>query len=123
MFLCELLEWPVFIVCHGDTINFVLFCLTGLRENRRHPATYLVHGAKALNNAFRGWTRKEVSKSYSITLLFTFSYIILSSLHFLFLPLGFFPSVNNWSLPHSRAGVSTTQSSPPGVFSLCPVHH
>lgn len=32
----------------------------GLRENRRHPATYLVHGAKALNNAFRGWTRKEV---------------------------------------------------------------
>lgn len=38
----------------------VLFCLGGLRENRRHPATYLVHGAKALNNAFRGWTRKEV---------------------------------------------------------------
>uniref|UniRef100_A0A8C1XAY3 PHD finger protein 8 n=1 Tax=Cyprinus carpio TaxID=7962 RepID=A0A8C1XAY3_CYPCA len=28
-------------------------------ENRRHPATYLVHGAKALNNAFRSWTRKE----------------------------------------------------------------
>uniref|UniRef100_A0A4W5KJM4 PHD finger protein 8 n=1 Tax=Hucho hucho TaxID=62062 RepID=A0A4W5KJM4_9TELE len=24
-----------------------------------HPATYLVHGAKALNNAFRTWTRKE----------------------------------------------------------------
>lgn len=38
----------------------VLFCPGGLRENRRHPATYLVHGAKALNNAFRGWTRKEV---------------------------------------------------------------
>ena len=32
----------------------------GLRENRRHPASYLVHGAKSLNNAFRGWTRKEV---------------------------------------------------------------
>uniref|UniRef100_A0A3B4BKY3 JmjC domain-containing protein n=1 Tax=Periophthalmus magnuspinnatus TaxID=409849 RepID=A0A3B4BKY3_9GOBI len=30
-----------------------------LRENRRHPASYLVHGAKALNNAFRSWTRKE----------------------------------------------------------------
>uniref|UniRef100_A0A673IUK6 Histone lysine demethylase PHF8-like n=1 Tax=Sinocyclocheilus rhinocerous TaxID=307959 RepID=A0A673IUK6_9TELE len=28
-------------------------------KNRRHPATYLVHGAKALNNAFRSWTRKE----------------------------------------------------------------
>lgn len=38
----------------------MLSCLIGLRENRRHPATYLVHGAKALNNAFRGWTRKEV---------------------------------------------------------------
>lgn len=37
-----------------------LFCLKGLRENRRHPAAYLVHGAKALNNAFRSWTRKEV---------------------------------------------------------------
>uniref|UniRef100_A0A8C9U0Y1 PHD finger protein 8 n=1 Tax=Scleropages formosus TaxID=113540 RepID=A0A8C9U0Y1_SCLFO len=24
-----------------------------------HPANYLVHGAKALNNAFRSWTRKE----------------------------------------------------------------
>lgn len=41
------------------------FCLTGLRENRRHPASYLVHGAKALNNAFRGWTRKEVGRVLS----------------------------------------------------------
>ncbi|XP_065509370.1 LOW QUALITY PROTEIN: histone lysine demethylase PHF8 [Caloenas nicobarica] len=32
----------------------------GLRENRRHPAAYLVHGAKALAAAFRAWTRKEV---------------------------------------------------------------
>ncbi|XP_060108492.1 histone lysine demethylase PHF8 [Heteronotia binoei] len=31
----------------------------GLRENRRHPAVYLVHGAKALNTAFRSWTKKE----------------------------------------------------------------
>lgn len=54
---------------HCAIINLVLFCLTGLRENRRHPATYLVHGAKALNNAFRTWTRKEV-KPY--LLLFTF---------------------------------------------------
>lgn len=47
----------------SDVIFIVIdcaICLGGLRENRRHPATYLVHGAKALNNAFRGWTRKEV---------------------------------------------------------------
>lgn len=55
-------QWPVLAVCHLDIINRVLLCLAGLRENRRHPATYLVHGAKALNNAFRTWTRKEVSK-------------------------------------------------------------
>lgn len=36
-------------------------CDVGLRENRRHPASYLVNGAKALNNAFRSWTRKEVT--------------------------------------------------------------
>lgn len=46
-------------VCYSDIGN-IIFCLSGLRENRRHPAAYLVHGAKALNNAFRGWTRKEV---------------------------------------------------------------
>lgn len=39
----------------------MLVYIAGLRENRRHPATYLVHGAKALNNAFRTWTRKEVA--------------------------------------------------------------
>lgn len=49
-----------FTVFRFDVINPVLLCLAGLRENRRHPATYLVHGAKALNNAFRTWTRKEV---------------------------------------------------------------
>uniref|UniRef100_A0A8C5K6N8 PHD finger protein 8 n=1 Tax=Jaculus jaculus TaxID=51337 RepID=A0A8C5K6N8_JACJA len=35
------------------------FFLLGLRENRRHPASYLVHGGKALNLAFRAWTRKD----------------------------------------------------------------
>lgn len=48
------------VACYFLLLLTVLFCLGGLRENRRHPATYLVHGAKALNNAFRGWTRKEV---------------------------------------------------------------
>lgn len=60
MFLFELLGWSVFAVNNCCIANFVVFGLTGLRENRRHPATYLVHGAKALNNAFRSWTRKEV---------------------------------------------------------------
>lgn len=54
----------------------LLFCLTGLRENRRHPAAYLVHGAKALNNAFRGWTRKEV--------VFFIQFIILSSYYLVY---------------------------------------
>lgn len=41
--------------------SYVALCsYVGLRENRRHPASYLVNGAKALNNAFRSWTRKEV---------------------------------------------------------------
>lgn len=40
--------------------SYVAVCYVGLRENRRHPASYLVNGAKALNNAFRSWTRKEV---------------------------------------------------------------
>ena len=57
----------MFVAKFGDVINLVLFYFTGLRENRRHPATYLVHGAKALNNAFRTWTRKEVG-----TILFSY---------------------------------------------------
>uniref|UniRef100_A0A8C4YRT8 PHD finger protein 8 n=1 Tax=Gopherus evgoodei TaxID=1825980 RepID=A0A8C4YRT8_9SAUR len=32
--------------------------------NRRHPAAYLVHGAKALNTAFRAWTRREVLEEH-----------------------------------------------------------
>uniref|UniRef100_A0A8C6NMQ8 PHD finger protein 8 n=1 Tax=Nothobranchius furzeri TaxID=105023 RepID=A0A8C6NMQ8_NOTFU len=35
-------------------------------EDFLHPASYLVHGAKALNNAFRGWTRKEVKLFFYI---------------------------------------------------------
>lgn len=64
-------EQPLFIICFCNIVNFVLFCFPGLRENRRHPATYLVHGAKALNNAFRGWTRKEVGKMSFSYLIFT----------------------------------------------------
>uniref|UniRef100_A0A8C9TM21 PHD finger protein 8 n=1 Tax=Scleropages formosus TaxID=113540 RepID=A0A8C9TM21_SCLFO len=33
--------------------------LDTFRGETRHPATYLVQGAKALSNAFRSWTRKE----------------------------------------------------------------
>ncbi len=88
MSLFELLAWLVFTVCHCDIINLVVFCLTGLRENRRHPATYLVHGAKALNNAFRGWTRKEVGK---ILFNYFILYISLSSLPSLFHYLVYFP--------------------------------
>uniref|UniRef100_A0A672ZBB9 PHD finger protein 8 n=1 Tax=Sphaeramia orbicularis TaxID=375764 RepID=A0A672ZBB9_9TELE len=36
------------------------------KENRRHPASYLVHGAKALNNAFRSWTRKEALAEHEV---------------------------------------------------------
>ena len=36
------------------------FFPSGLRENRRPPAAYLVQGAKALTAAFRAWTRREV---------------------------------------------------------------
>lgn len=82
MSLCEQLECPVFTLCYCDIINVVLFCLKGLRENRRHPATYLVHGAKALNNAFRSWTRKEVGRILFKYFIFTFLHIILSSLPF-----------------------------------------
>lgn len=54
-------------------------CYVGLRENRRHPASYLVNGAKALNNAFRSWTRKEVT-SYNLIYLkvsnYCYAYIV-----------------------------------------------
>ncbi|KAJ0064173.1 hypothetical protein NL108_001474, partial [Boleophthalmus pectinirostris] len=56
---CSSLFMFIFVAsCYHQNIFFYGKCL-GLRENRRHPASYLVHGAKALNNAFRSWTRKE----------------------------------------------------------------
>lgn len=70
MFVCLFVN-SLSCLCLLFVLNFVLFCFPGLRENRRHPATYLVHGAKALNNAFRGWTRKEVGKMSFSYLIFT----------------------------------------------------
>lgn len=70
----------------------MLLYLTGLRENRRHPATYLVHGAKALNNAFRGWTRKEVGKIVFDYFIFTF---LCSTLFLLCFIRGLFTSLTN----------------------------
>uniref|UniRef100_A0A673IUS2 Histone lysine demethylase PHF8-like n=1 Tax=Sinocyclocheilus rhinocerous TaxID=307959 RepID=A0A673IUS2_9TELE len=57
----ELFRFPNFETVCWYVGKHLLDTFRGLRENRRHPATYLVHGAKALNNAFRSWTRKEVS--------------------------------------------------------------
>lgn len=70
----------------------VLFCLTGLRENRRHPAAYLVHGAKALNNAFRSWTRKEVRPNFIQFIILSIYYLVywwIKYLIFFFINLGF----------------------------------
>uniref|UniRef100_A0A672IPC3 PHD finger protein 8 n=1 Tax=Salarias fasciatus TaxID=181472 RepID=A0A672IPC3_SALFA len=55
----DLFRFPNFETVCWYVGKHLLDTFRGLRENRRHPATYLVHGAKALNNAFRGWTRKE----------------------------------------------------------------
>uniref|UniRef100_A0A672KXS1 Histone lysine demethylase PHF8 n=1 Tax=Sinocyclocheilus grahami TaxID=75366 RepID=A0A672KXS1_SINGR len=55
----ELFRFPNFETVCWYVGKHLLDTFRGLRENRRHPATYLVHGAKALNNAFRSWTRKE----------------------------------------------------------------
>lgn len=73
-FLILMLGTPCLVLwgegfCLVDDIEYVLFCLPGLRENRRHPAAYLVHGAKALNNAFRGWTRKEVGQNVILSII------------------------------------------------------
>uniref|UniRef100_A0A8C2CQD5 PHD finger protein 8 n=1 Tax=Cyprinus carpio TaxID=7962 RepID=A0A8C2CQD5_CYPCA len=56
----DLFRFPNFETVCWYVGKHLLDTFRGLRENRRHPATYLVHGAKALNNAFRSWTRKEV---------------------------------------------------------------
>uniref|UniRef100_A0AAQ5ZII3 [Histone H3]-dimethyl-L-lysine(36) demethylase n=1 Tax=Amphiprion ocellaris TaxID=80972 RepID=A0AAQ5ZII3_AMPOC len=55
----DLFKFPNFETVCWYVGKHLLDTFRGLRENRRHPATYLVHGAKALNNAFRTWTRKE----------------------------------------------------------------
>ncbi|KAF3860411.1 hypothetical protein F7725_000666 [Dissostichus mawsoni] len=67
----DLFRFPNFETVCWYVGKHLLDTFRGLRENRRHPATYLVHGAKALNNAFRGWTRKEVGKILSHLNLFT----------------------------------------------------
>lgn len=76
-----------------DIVILLALCyfLTGLRENRRHPATYLVHGAKALNNAFRSWTRKEVGQILFGCFIFPLLYLILSSVRYLFHYLVYIP--------------------------------
>ncbi|XP_066566238.1 histone lysine demethylase PHF8 isoform X2 [Amia ocellicauda] len=55
----DLFKFPNFETVCWYVGKHLLDTFRGLRENRRHPAAYLVHGAKALNNAFRTWTRKE----------------------------------------------------------------
>ncbi|XP_023693280.2 histone lysine demethylase PHF8 [Paramormyrops kingsleyae] len=55
----DLFRFPNFETVCWYVGKHLLDTLRGLRENRRPPASYLVHGAKALNNAFRSWTRKE----------------------------------------------------------------
>uniref|UniRef100_A0AAR2M000 PHD finger protein 8 n=1 Tax=Pygocentrus nattereri TaxID=42514 RepID=A0AAR2M000_PYGNA len=55
----DLFKFPNFETVCWYVGKHLLDTFRGLRENRRHPASYLVNGAKALNNAFRSWTRKE----------------------------------------------------------------
>uniref|UniRef100_A0A8D2ZID7 Histone lysine demethylase PHF8 n=1 Tax=Scophthalmus maximus TaxID=52904 RepID=A0A8D2ZID7_SCOMX len=62
----DLFRFPNFETVCWYVGKHLLDTFRGLRENRRHPATYLVHGAKALNNAFRGWTRKEALADHEV---------------------------------------------------------
>ncbi|XP_061034315.1 histone lysine demethylase PHF8 isoform X2 [Eubalaena glacialis] len=55
----DLFKFPNFETICWYVGKHILDIFRGLRENRRHPASYLVHGGKALNLAFRAWTRKE----------------------------------------------------------------
>uniref|UniRef100_A0A8D0HKP6 Jumonji helical domain-containing protein n=1 Tax=Sphenodon punctatus TaxID=8508 RepID=A0A8D0HKP6_SPHPU len=55
----DLFRFPNFETICWYVGKHLLDIFRGLRENRRHPAAYLVHGAKALNAAFRSWTKKE----------------------------------------------------------------
>ncbi|XP_074927395.1 histone lysine demethylase PHF8 [Chelonoidis abingdonii] len=60
----DLFRFPNFETICWYVGKHLLDIFRGLRENRRHPATYLVHGAKALNTAFRAWTRREVLEEH-----------------------------------------------------------
>uniref|UniRef100_A0A8C9YET0 PHD finger protein 8 n=1 Tax=Sander lucioperca TaxID=283035 RepID=A0A8C9YET0_SANLU len=62
----DLFSFPNFETVCWYVGKHLLDTFRGLRENRRHPATYLVHGAKALNNAFRSWTRKEALADHEV---------------------------------------------------------
>ncbi|KAG7283815.1 hypothetical protein CRUP_034002 [Coryphaenoides rupestris] len=62
----DLFRFPNFETVCWYVGKHLLDTFRGLRENRRHPATYLVHGAKALNNAFRTWTRKEALADHEV---------------------------------------------------------
>uniref|UniRef100_A0A665VYH8 Histone lysine demethylase PHF8 n=1 Tax=Echeneis naucrates TaxID=173247 RepID=A0A665VYH8_ECHNA len=62
----DLFRFPNFETVCWYVGKHLLDTFRGLRENRRHPATYLVHGAKALNNAFRTWTRKEALAEHEV---------------------------------------------------------
>uniref|UniRef100_A0A8C2WQY5 PHD finger protein 8 n=1 Tax=Cyclopterus lumpus TaxID=8103 RepID=A0A8C2WQY5_CYCLU len=62
----DLFRFPNFETVCWYVGKHLLDTFRGLRENRRHPATYLVHGAKALNNAFRIWTRKEALADHEV---------------------------------------------------------
>ncbi|XP_030160569.1 histone lysine demethylase PHF8 isoform X2 [Lynx canadensis] len=55
----DLFKFPNFETICWYVGKHILDIFRGLRENRRHPASYLVHGGKALNLAFRAWTKKE----------------------------------------------------------------
>ncbi|XP_006875315.1 PREDICTED: histone lysine demethylase PHF8-like isoform X2 [Chrysochloris asiatica] len=55
----DLFKFPNFETICWYVGKHILDIFRGLRENRRHPASYLVHGGKALNLAFKAWTRKE----------------------------------------------------------------
>uniref|UniRef100_A0A674PEA2 PHD finger protein 8 n=1 Tax=Takifugu rubripes TaxID=31033 RepID=A0A674PEA2_TAKRU len=62
----DLFRFPNFETVCWYVGKHLLDTFRGLRENRRHPAAYLVHGAKALNNAFRSWTRKEALGEHEV---------------------------------------------------------
>uniref|UniRef100_UPI00398F2E14 histone lysine demethylase PHF8-like n=1 Tax=Pristiophorus japonicus TaxID=55135 RepID=UPI00398F2E14 len=55
----DLFKFPNFETICWYVGKHLLDTFRGLRENGRHPALYLVHGAKSLNVAFRSWMKKE----------------------------------------------------------------